>query len=409
MNSAHLFTQALGLLPPWYVEKIEFSKVLKGRKRLDIYLRFKRGSKFKDEEGIDCPVYDTLERSWQHLNFFEHTCYIHAKVPRIKTSRGEIRQVQVPWARPNSGFTLLFEAYAMSLIENEMPVKKAAEILHILPKRLWRIFNFWIGRAFHVNDQSNVKAVGIDETSKKKGHDYVMVAADLEERRVVFACPGKDETTISQLSDHFKERNIPREQIEQISIDMSPAFISGVSKHFPKANIVFDRFHLKKLLNEAVDEVRRAERKIHNVLKGHKYLFLKNAKKLSKNQKHTKQELIELFPALAMTVQLQELFEDFFEFRDKEAAAAFLAYWCDLAEESKIRPMMKFAATIRTHWSGILNYIHHKISKGVLEGINSKIQLAKRRARGYRNSQNFIHMIYFIAGKLEFDYPHYST
>jgi len=107
MNSGQLFTQALGLLPPWYVERIEFKNDSKGRKHLDIYVRFKKGSKFKDEQGVECPVYDTLERSWQHLNFFEHTCYLHAKVPRIRTSSGQIKQVQVPWARAHSGFTLL--------------------------------------------------------------------------------------------------------------------------------------------------------------------------------------------------------------------------------------------------------------------------------------------------------------
>ena len=100
MNSAQLFTQALGLLPSWYVERIEFGKNSNGSKRLDIHLRFKKGSRFADETGVQCLVHDTLERSWQHLNFFEHTCYLHAKVPRIKTGTGKIRQVSVSWARP---------------------------------------------------------------------------------------------------------------------------------------------------------------------------------------------------------------------------------------------------------------------------------------------------------------------
>jgi transposase len=409
MNSGQLFTQALGLLPPWYVERIEFKNDSKGRKHLDIYVRFKKGSKFKDEQGVECPVYDTLERSWQHLNFFEHTCYLHAKVPRIRTSSGQIKQVQVPWARAHSGFTLLFEAYVMSLIESEMPVNKIASLLGVLPKRIWTIFNYWLARAYHADDQSSIKTIGIDETSRKKGHDYLMITADLDKRRVVFACPGKDEKTIGQLAEHFKKRKIPPEQIERISMDMSPAFMAGASKYFPDAKIVFDRFHIKKLLNEAVDQVRKSERRLHNAIKGHKYTFLKNPRKLTKKQKHAKQELMETFPALATTVRLQELFDDFFEFCDQEKAAAFLAYWCDLAEESKILPMMKFAAMIKGHWTGIINYVQAKISNGILESINSKIQLAKRRARGYRNEQNLINMIYFIAGKLEFDYPHFST
>ena len=128
-----------------------------------------------------------------------------------------------------------------------------------------------------------------------------------------------------------------------------------------------------------------------------------------KNRNTLNRKLIETYPALATSVRLQELFDDFFEFSDQEKAAAFLANWCDLAEESKILPMMKLAATIKSHWSGIINYVQAKIYKGILESTNSKIQLAKRRARGYRNKPNLINMIYFIAGESEFDYPHYST
>jgi len=409
MNSAQLFTQALGLLPPWYVERIEFNKDSKGSKKLDIYLRFERGFRFSDESGEPCLVHDTLERTWQHLNFFEHTCYLHAKVPRIKTSTGKIKQVSVPWARPNSGFTLLFEAYAMSLIESEMPVNKAAHLLRVFPKRLWTVFNYWISIAFNADDQSKVKSIGIDETSKKKGHDYIMVTADLDERRVIFACAGKGTNTVSRLAGHLKNKRVPVAQIEHISMDMSPAFIAGAGHHFPEAKIVFDRFHIKKMLNEAVDEVRKSERRLHNALKGHKYTFLKKDNNLSKRQKHAKIELMETYPILGETVRLQELFEDFFEFSAEDEAAAFLAYWCDLVEEYKIQPMIKFAATLKSHWTGVINYVQAKISNGILEGINSKIQLAKNRARGYRNTQNLINMVYFIAGKLKFDYPHYST
>ncbi|MCD4693677.1 MAG: ISL3 family transposase, partial [Calditrichales bacterium] len=108
MNSAQLFTQALGLLPPWYVERIKFNKDSKGSERLGIYLRFKKGSRCPDETGEQCLVHDTVARTWQHLNFFEHNCYRHAIVPILKTSAGKTKQLSVPWPRPNGGFTLLF-------------------------------------------------------------------------------------------------------------------------------------------------------------------------------------------------------------------------------------------------------------------------------------------------------------
>ena len=409
MNSKQLFQIALDLTPPWYIERVEFTEKEKGQRQLDIHINFQRGAKFADEKGNECPVHDTEERSWQHLSFFQHLCFLHARVPRIKTSSGKVRTVQLPWARAGSRFTLLFEAFAMALIENEMPVSKAASILNVYPHRLWNVFKYWIARALAKDDQRKVKKLGIDETSKQKGHDYVTIAADLDERRVIFVCEGKEENAVKQLNKHLVNKNVNPEQIENIAIDMSSAYISGVTKYFPKASIVFDRFHIVKHLNDAVNEVRIKERKEHESLKGHKYTFLKKDKHLTYEQKISKYELILDYPALGEAVRLRELFNDFWDFNEKEEASAFIAFWCDLVDDSNIIPFKKFANMIRSHWSGIVNYVDAKISNGILEGINSKIQLAKRRARGYRNTDNFISMIYFIAGKLEFDYPHYST
>ncbi|MDZ7301091.1 MAG: ISL3 family transposase [candidate division KSB1 bacterium] len=409
MNSERLFELALGLTPPWCIERLEFSQNASGQKQLDLYLSFPKGAKFKDEAGVECAVYDTLERTWQHLNFFQYPCFLHARVPRITTSTGQVKQVPVPWAREGSGFTLLFEAFAMCLMENEMPVNKAAKTLGVYPNRLWTIFNYWIAIAVQQDDQTQVTSLGIDETANKKGHDYVTLAADLQERRVLFATPGKDETTIDRLREHLHRKGVPPEQITHVSLDMSPAFIAGVTHNFANAQIVFDRFHIVKLLNEAMDEVRKAERREHQALKGHKYTFLKNADKLSAKQQAALAELITLYPTLGKAYRFKELFHDFWEFTDKEQGLAFLSWWCAEVEASGIPAFKKFVKTLKSHWSGIINYLEAKIANGILEGINGKIQLAKRRARGYRNLENFINMIYFIAGKLKFNYPHFST
>lgn len=409
MNSSQLFEIALGLSSPWYIERIEFTKTKDQSRQLDIHLRFKKGSRFKDNKGNDCPIHDSIERQWQHLNFFEHRCYLHARVPRIETSAGKVEQVPVPWARPQSGFTLLFEAYSMLLIENEMPVNKAAGTLQIYPQRLWNIFNYWLNRAHFNDDQSRVSTLGIDETSSKRGHDYITLAVDLDRKKVLYACEGKDEQTVVNLKNHLDSKGVQSNQIKHVSMDMSPAFISGVSKNYPQAAIVFDRFHITKMLNEAVDKVRKGEARLHKAIKGHKYTFLKHNHKLSAEKLQAKYELMDAYPALGEVVRLRELFNDYWDFSDVEQAAAFLSYWCDIAQDSKIQPMIKFANTIKAHWSGIINYVQRKISNGILEGINSKIQLAKRRARGYRNKTNFINMIYFIAGRLKFDYPQYFT
>jgi transposase len=409
MNSETLFNMALGLQSPWKVENISFSNDRSEQNELHISIGFESGTRFNDETDTSCPVYDTVERQWQHLNFFEHICYLHCAVPRITTSEGKVRTVEVPWARPGSGFTLLFEALALAMIEREMPVNRVAELLKVNPQRIWTLFNHWVGKAKAADDPSTVTQLGIDETSSKKGHNYVTVGVDLEESRVIFVTEGKGKKTIESLQQHLEEKGVQKQQIEQISIDLSPSYIAGAATYFPGAEITFDRFHVVKLLNEAMNRVRIIERKEHKELKGHKYTFLRNRGNLSNEQEEALANLITLYPTLGEAYRLKELFNDLWTMPDKLTAEAFLKQWCDDVDASKIPAFMSFAKTVRGHWSGIINFVETGITNGVLEGINSKIQLAKRRARGFRNINNYMNMIYFLCGKLKYDYPLYFT
>ena len=404
MNSQEIFTIALGLEEPWSIKEIKFDDL---NSRLDIYLGFTRGHRFPIDDDSLSTAHDTVGRSWQHLNFFQHTCYLHARVPRVKQLDGSVKTQSVPWARPNSGFTLLFEAFSLLLIENEMPVNKAAEIVRVNPHRLWTVFNYWISKAHREDIVEQPQQIGFDETSTRKGHNYLTTMVDLQERRVLFATEGKGADCIERSVEYLKQKQVETKDIKQVCIDMSPAFISGCMKHLPDAAVTFDKFHVVKEVNKAMDELRKLERKGNELLKGHKYTLLKN--KLSPRLQHERDILLEYYPLLGEGYRLKQLFAEFWELRDREAAESYLAYWCDIADESGIQPFRKAANTIRAHWSGIINYIESRINNGILEGLNSKIQLAKKRARGYRNTKNFINMIYFTCGKLKFDYPLYST
>jgi transposase len=408
MESAKIFELALGLQAPWSIKEVKMT-ILENTSQgqIDIHLDFTRGYKYKDINGLELPVHDKVSRKWQHLNFFQHTCILHADVPRVRTAEGNVVSVEVPWARAGSSFTLLFEAFSMLLIESEMPINSAARLLGVNPQRIWTLFNHWVEKAKAKDDVSNVKVLGIDETSTKKGHNYVTVAVDMEERRVIYVTEGKGANCISKLQEHLEEKGVESTQIKQACIDMSPAYISGLTNTFPEAEITFDRFHVVKIINEAMDKVRQGERHEFAMLKGHKYTFLKKDSKLSEQQREEKFGLLTLYPVIANAYRLKEMFNEFWSFNTIEAGSSFLAYWCDLAEESGIFPFQKAAKTIKAHWTGIVNYAESKLNNGILEGINSKIQLAKKRARGYRNSTNFINMIYFICGKLKFDYPLY--
>jgi transposase len=405
-NSAEIFEIGLGLTQPWYVDKVNFETVENGRE-LHIYINFQKGFKFKDEEGKELLTHDTMNRTWQHLNFFQHKCYLHARVPRVRKSDNKVVIVDVPWARKNSGFTLLFEAYSMLLIESEMPVSKASKIMGVYSQRIWNVFDYWISVAYNNDTISKLEKIGFDETSTKKGHNYVTTLVDLEQRRVLFATVGKGAETIRESVEYLITKNIETSEIKQVCIDMSPAFISGCKKYLPDTAVTFDRFHVTKEVNKAMDDVRKMERKANFDLKGHKYIFLKGKPNLE--EQIQRDNLMDKYKNLSDGYTLVQMFKDFWNIENIEEAKGYLAFWCDIAENTMLYPFIRASKTIKNHWEGIVNYINSKITNGILEGINSKIQLAKKRARGYRNIKNFINMIYFVAGKLKFNYPQYST
>lgn len=410
MESKTIFELALGIKNPWFIKEVALSsKQNSNQKEMHIKIDFQRGSKFIDKTGKECSVYDTSERSWQHLNFFEYPCYIHARVPRIMDKEGNVKTIEVPWARPGSGFTLMFEAFAMLLIESEMPVNKVAYVLGIYAQRIWNLLNYWVDEAKIKEDLREVKIIGIDETSRKKGHSYITVAVDMGNRKVINVQEGKDSETVGKIKSQIENLGCKPEAIEQVCMDMSPAFISGTAENFPKAQITFDKFHVLQMSQNAMDELRKLERKEYQSLKGYKYLFLKNQDSLTKEEEIKLTDFVFAYPRLGAGYRLKELLKEFYNIHNPEQAEGFLAYWCDAVQGTDILSFKNLVKTIKAHWTGIINYTKSKLTNGILEGINNKIQLAKRRARGYRNTRNFINMIYFICGKLSFSYPQYFT
>jgi len=404
MKETELIQIALMLTPPWKVAECQFDV---NHKRLDIYLDFAKGSRFfcPDCGRADCTVHDTDQKSWRHLNFFQHETYMYARVPRIKCSNCGVRVVNVPWAREGSGFTLLFEAYIM-LLAPSMPVKRIAELVTEHDTRLWRLVQHHVNEARDEADYSDVKQVGIDETSSKRGHNYVTLVVDLEESKTIFATEGKDNATIGRFKDDLIDHGGNPEAIDDVSCDMSPAFIKGIKENLPNAQITFDKFHIIKTLNEAVDEVRRQEQKGQPELKNTRYIFLKNPENLTSKQSNLLEDLklkdlnLKTMRAYQLRLNFQEVW-----LLPPDQAEPFLKKWYYWATHSRLEPMKKAAYTIKEHWDGVLNWFKSKISNGILEGINSMIQAAKARARGYRTNDYLIAMIYLITGKLQFNLP----
>lgn len=404
MRDIELFQMALGLEAPWYVERTEFDAQAR---RLDLYLDFKRGGRFICAEcgAGGCAAHDTTEKTWRHLDFFQHEAYLHARVPRAVCEDCGVKQVEVPWARAGSGFTLLFEALMMAMVK-AMPVAAVARLVGEHDTRLWRVIHHHVDVARAEASHADVRSVGVDETSLRRGHAYLSLFVDLDEARVLFATEGRESTTFAAFREDLEAHGGDPDRIWDLCMDMSPAYRKGARDHLPEARITFDRFHVVKLLNDAVDQVRRAERKDAPELARTRYLWLKNQSNLSPYQQRQLEHLL-LAGSHLKTVrayQMKLAFQDLWALSSAQAER-FLDAWCDWVRVSDLHPMRRFADTVQAHRDGILRWWRTRVSNGLLEGLSSLVQAAKARARGYRSTRNLTAMIYLMHGKLPLSQP----
>jgi transposase len=312
-----------------------------------------------------------------------------------------VRQLSVPWARPGSGFTLLFEAWVLSFA-TAMPMAKVAAMTREHDTRIWRIVEHHVNAARDQLDCTGVTRVGMDETSAAKGQDYISIFADLDARRVVFATEGRSAETVARFAADLAEHGGDPEKVTDTSSDMSTAFISGIGAHLPNARMTFDRYHLAAKLSEAIDAVRREEVATRPELKHTRWLWLKNHATLSAKQQGELHQLMRPSAQLA-TARARRWREDFQAFYDQDPSYApeYLRRWCSGAKRSRLQPIKEFVALVEKHWEGILAWHTNHLSNGLLEGINSLVQAAKARARGYRSKAKMITIVYPTAAKLQ--------
>jgi transposase len=284
-----------------------------------------------------------------------------------------------------------------------LPVTAIARMVHEHDTRLWRIVHHYVDEAHAEADFSDVRCVGMDEKASKRGHHYLSLFVDLETSRLLFATETREATTVDAFRQELEWHGGVVEQIEELCLDMWPAYLKGIADSFPEASITFDKFHVMKLLNEAVDKVRRAEQRLRSELKGSRYVWTKNPENLTPHQ-------FALWDALdikrlnlktARAYHLRLALQDFWD-QHSDSAEEFLKRWYFWATHSRLQPMIELAKMLRRHWDGVLRWFQSRISNGVLEGINSLLQAAKAKARGYRTTRNLIAMAYLVAGKLNF-------
>ncbi|OGA97568.1 MAG: transposase [Burkholderiales bacterium RIFCSPHIGHO2_12_FULL_61_11] len=399
--TAKLFESALGITDPWFVASVEFDE---GAKTLTVLIDFKVGSRFvvSGHEGAH-PVHDTVTKTYRHLNFFQHECHLQVRTPRVKLPNGSVRLVEPDFAGRLNGFTLLFEAFIL-MLSGQMPFAAVSRIVGESPHRVLAVCEKYVEMACGLADHSDVTALAIDETSRARGHSYVTLAADADARRVLFVTEGRDAKTIGQLADYLGEHGCPAGNITQTSIDMSPAFISGVTKHLPNARITFDKFHIIGHASTAVDKMRGIEQKTDKSLKGMRWTLLKDTAKLKPEAAADLDALIAKMAVkrTARAWSYKEQLREILERKQINVVRAMLEHWCNCVMRSKVEPMKEVAKMIRTHLEGIVAWAQTRQTNGFLEAINGLFQASKRRARGFTRIATIRTVIFLIAGKLDF-------
>ena len=334
------------------------------------------------------------------MDFFQHQAFIVARVPRVACPGCGVRQITVPWARSGSGFTLLMEGLILELARST-PVRNIAQLLRVSDNRVWRVIQHYVDDAVSRIDCSKVTAIGVDETSAKKRHDYISCFFDMDAKRLVFATEGREHQVVATIARFIGEHGGDPSAVTEVTGDISPAFIQGVRDFLPEAAVTFDRFHVAKVLGDAVERVRRTEWRSDKTVKGGRYALLKNPANLTDRQREQLQDITSRNAALAEVYRMKETFRDLYRQPDLAAAKGFLQGWIATAMTSTLKPLVKAAKTINARAKGILRWYTTRMTNAVMEGLNSLLQAAKRKARGYRLHRTFITMAYLIAGKLE--------
>jgi transposase len=410
MDQNTLFAMALGLSAPWQVVRSGLEEGGAESKFLYVDIEVQPGARLPCPLcGELCPLYDHEVKRWRHLNFWQHPTYLSARVPRVQCPQHQVKQVSVPWARPESGFTLMFEAFVMALVR-EMPVAAVANLVAEHDTRLWRVVRHYVGRAHDRQDWGEVRAVAVDDTATRKGHRYATVVVEIDPQqtqpaRLLFMTPERTAASVGEFAAAMPAHGAKPDQVRLAAIDMSAAYQKGLREHLPKAEIVFDRFHVMQLAGKAVDEVRKQLQREGVTLKGALWALRGNASRLSQEQLRLRHDICARHKELGRAMALRESLQGTWQWPSATGAELHLTAWCSWAVRSRLAAFKQLEQTLKRHWDGILAYYPHRITSAAIESINSIIQTARRRARGFRNFDNLKAICYWMAGRLDLQIP----
>src|SRR3989338_3760618 len=400
--SAH-YSQVLGLTDTWKVTSVLLDT---NERTLDIEVVYDAVRATCPECSATCPIHNLREqRSWRHLDMMQFKTTIHAKAPRTTCAAHGVKTTHIPWADAHSRFTLLFEHFAIEVLQATASITQAQSLLRLSWEPVQRIKERAVARGLARRTKDDtILHMGIDEKSFLKGHHYASLATDLERGRVLEVVEHRTIEAATELLKKAISEEL-RPQVAAGAMDMWEPFMKSFHIVFPHASLVHDKFHISSYLGKAVDMVRRKEHRAllkdgNELLIGAKYLFLKNTENQTKEERARFRSLMLGELKVWKAWSLKEAFRYFWEYDYVGAARKFFNCWYFRATHSRLKPMIDVAKMLKRHLDGLLAHCLHKISNAVTEGLNSKIQSIKANARGFRNFEHYRIAILFGYGKL---------
>jgi transposase len=406
MQDKDLYAQILGIQRPWTVRAVDLD-LFGGEVVVHVH-HDRQIALCCPECGAASPGYDSRERRWRHLDTCQYRTILVAEVPRCNCPEHGVRQVVVPWGEAGSRFTALFEAVVIDWLK-ATSLAAVSRNMGLTWDQLDGIMQRAVRRGLDRREATPLTALGVDETSFKRRHEYVTVVQDQRSGHVVHVADGRGRAALDAFYEGLDGEQLA--SIESVAMDMHKPYIQSTLDHVPGARekIAFDKFHVAKHLGDAVDKVRREEHRElkeaeDGTLTGTKYLWLRNPEKMTSTAWAKLNELRDSALRTARAWALKELAMTLWGYTCRGWAVRAWRSWLAWAQRCRLQPMVKVARMVRRHLWGIVNAIVLKVTNAGSESINAKIQRLKKWACGYRNRERFKTAILFHLGGLDL-YP----
>ena len=398
MEDTEFYGQLLGLPDPWRVRKVALDIAAS---RVDVWVEEAAGTKWSCPEcGKGAPLYDHAEeRVWRHLNTCQCQTFLHARLPRTKCADDGVRQVPAPWAGPGSQFTIACESWLIDTLQ-ECDITGVSRLTGASWDESWGVMAKAVARGQARKTHRIPEYLSIDEKAFAKRHRYETLVCDLKRGTVEHIVEDRQQESLERYYRQFTEEE--RALVKAVAMDMWDPYIAATRAYIPQAEekIVFDHFHVTRQVTEALDKVRRQEHKALMVqgdeqLKRTRHLWLANRENVPEWRKEEFAAIRKANLKTGRAWSIKESLRKFWHYRYPKSALGYFRRWYYWATHSRLAPIVKAAKTLDRYLPNIMTYFKHRISNATAEGLNSKIQMVKEMACGFRNREHYRIAIYF--------------